>query len=171
MGISRIRPSRSIKEVTFVVADLPGAAGKTCTVELTGLPTRGVIRRGHLLMRDDAVINNSNADAVVIHTVGAATSSLADDGLSTSATSSSLHIHFFKQSENLAGGVKTGASTQFYHIAEEIVPSAGISYNVAGDVLGPEDNNGTLFVSIATGAFDYRTLGAMKVRLEIEPSF
>ena len=88
MGISRIRPSRSIKEVTFVVADLPGAAGKTCTVELTGLPTRGVIRRGHLLMRDDAVINNSNADAVVIHTVGAATSSLADDGLSTTATSS-----------------------------------------------------------------------------------
>tara|TARA_R100001510_G_C7632204_1_gene190878 strand:- start:457 stop:825 length:369 start_codon:yes stop_codon:yes gene_type:complete len=122
-------------------------------------------------MRDDAALNNSSADAVVIHTVGAATSNLADDGLTTLATSSSLHIHFFKQSENLAGGVKTGESPQFYHVAEGIVPSAGISYDVTGGVLGPEDSNGILFVTIATGAFDYRTIGAMKVRLEIEPSF
>jgi hypothetical protein len=171
MGISRIRPSRVIKEVTFTVADLPGAAGKTCTVELSGLPTRGIVRRAHLLMRDNAVLNASTADAVVLHTVGGATTSLADDGLTTSASSSSLHIHFFKQSENLAGGVKTGASATFYHITEQFTPSEGIAYDVTGGVLGPEDSNGKLFVTLATGGFDYRSLAALKVRLEIEPSF
>mgnify|MGYP003142888105 CR=1 FL=1 len=171
MGISRTRSSRSFAERTFDVSLLPTAAGETCTIQLTGLPTRGIIRKGFLLMRDNAALNASTADAIVVHTTGAATSSSADTGLPTTASATALHIHGFKQSENLAGGVKTGVSTNFYHIAEEFVPAAGIGYNVAGDVLGPEDNSGTLYVTIATGGFAYNGLVAMKVRLEIEPSF
>jgi len=54
MGVSRIRPSRVLKEITLNNTHVPIAANNTLTVKVDSVPTRGIIRRIMLTLIDES---------------------------------------------------------------------------------------------------------------------
>ena len=186
MGVTRIRPSRIIKEASFAVADLPDAAQESTTVEISGLPTRGIIRNCTVFFRDNAALNSTEDWAGILHTEGLAPAAAAGPstaGLTTLSHITSALLITKLDVKSLGGMIQIGTVSgvaQFagiYSLLNNIASyeSQGmksVSYDVSGTVLGPDANDGKLYFSIVSdGTFEFDTLLEAKVRLEIEPCY
>jgi hypothetical protein len=99
MGIARVRPSRNIYEFSFTVANLPDAESKSCTIECTGLPNRGILRRVSLLTQDGAAISAQDVHMFLLSSAGSATSNSGGD---TALTTVELNSAFYVTSFRLA---------------------------------------------------------------------
>lgn len=181
MGIARVRPSRNIYEFSFTVANLPDAESKSCTIECTGLPNRGILRRVSLLTQDGAAISAQDVHMFLLSSAGSATSNSGGD---TALTSIELNSAFYVTSFRLADAPEgaldtdsTGGTALFAaHIellgpqgATQIRPSA-VAYDVSGVVLGPDASDGVVYAGIVAKAA-LNGLSVAKLRLEIEPCF
>jgi len=72
MSEARTKPSRVVRQVAFTVADLPAAANNSLTASITGLPSRGIIRRvtAHIMAGQAFPTVASSVDGLFVHRVG-----------------------------------------------------------------------------------------------------
>jgi|21_taG_2_1085346.scaffolds.fasta_scaffold00153_3 hypothetical protein len=188
MGVSRIRPSRILSETSLTVGNLPdgSSSDERATFEITGLPTRGIIRSARLIITDGAQMRNTGLDAIVLHTSGTAAAGTTAD-LSSADIQSTLVAITFKQ-EVGGGGTALGVRpiptgiymlcinmlTQYVFPASPGGPAieyGPLFYDVSAGVLGPDANDGKLYVSFVSGEFDYTSVTSAKIVLEIEPAY
>ena len=186
MSLARTKLSRFVKDVTLTVADLPASAGDQTTIAVTGLPSRGMLTRATVLMRDNAAWGSDNdPGAWYVHTIGGS----APTGQLTLAEAASIigQAGFNPSSmEHFGSDLDIAGTTQYVWCQQltfcggsnsrtgsiTAVDSAAVYYDVSGTTLGPEANNGTLyFTFVGNGAFDYTTIESAALRLEIAPAF
>lgn len=186
MGVTRIRPSRFLKEVNLAASqmnDLPtnGTEGTSFTVEVSGIPTRGIIHSARLIMSSAAEWVEDDAGAVVIHTSGTKDLRSAT-GLTSTAINSIIALSELNptsssgtRAAHLNAGdidnVFVAPSTVVSYLwavdltfgvtptqAESAWPNASgkLYYDVSGGVLGPDSNDGKLyFTQIGEGTIAY----------------
>ena len=191
MGIARTRPSRFLKEVVITPANLPAnVASAQLTLEVTGLPTRGILRRVTTVFESATAWGAvSDAGAWFVHTAGTPGSS----NLSSVQANTIFGVSPF----NPLAADAYGGQLDLVDTSEEVwcqtlnfngstmvsqdSKSGGDQdpyYDVSGGVLGPDANDGTLYFTIivagaalATGAGYSGVVTNAKIRLEIEPCF
>jgi len=181
MGIARVRPSRNIYEFSFTVANLPDAASKSCTIEMTGLPNRGVLHRITLMAQDGAAISGTDVHMFLLAATATATSTAGGDTALTSIElNSSFYTTSFREADAPEGALdvdNTGGTALFASNIELLGPQGitqirphTVAYDVSGTVLGPDASDGKVYAIIVGGAA-LTDLTKLTLRLEIEPCF
>ena len=183
MGIARVRPSRNIYEFSFPVSMLPNGASKSCTIEMTGLPNRGVFHRITLVTQDGAAIDGTDVHMFLLSSLGTVTDNDPagpDDALSTAELNNAFYITSFREADAPEGDLdvdSTGTDALFASNIELLGPQGAtqirphtVAYDVSGAVLGPDASDGKVYAAIVGGAA-LNDLSSLKLRLEIEPCF
>jgi len=178
MGATRTRPSRNIHEASFTVANLPDATSKSCTIQLTGLPTRGVLHRISLIAQDGAAITGTDVHAFLLSTDGTATATSGGDTSAQTELDAGFYLTSFREADAPEGAldVKVTGTLNGAHI--ELLGSQGatqirphtVTYDVSGTTKGPAASDGVMYATIV-GAAALNDLTSLKVRLEIESCF
>ncbi len=183
MGMTRTKPTRIRKQLALTVADLPASANDQVTIEITGLPVRGLVRRVTTVFESGTAWGGTaDAGGMYLHTSGTAgTANLSSaEGItifgnsafnptSAEATGADLDLvattqFVWCQTMNFSGstqGALVGSASDFPF------------YDVSGGVLGPDANDGTIYVTIiGDGNIDYASnVVNAQLIIEIEPCY
>ena len=195
MGMTRIKPSRIVSETTLSatqIGKLPTATaeGESFTLEVTGLPVRGLIHRVSLFMAKAAEWDDTAvAGGMAIHTSGTAdldsTTGLGETDLKSIIALGDVHP-YSANGKNVwtldIGELPTGTICHMCHLVVNLGnspyntgtqnPVSPMYYDVSGGVLGPDANDGKLyFTQIGKGTLDFTTVEYWKRRVEIEPCY
>ena len=181
MGIARVRPSRNIYEFSFDVTLLPNAVSKSCTIELTALPNRGILHRISLIARDGAAISGSTAHSLLLSSIGTVTDDAGgDSAVTTAELDKAVYLTSFRKADAPSGALdldSTALGALFAAHIELLGPQGitevrppTVAYDVSGAVLGPDASDGVMY-AIITGGAALNDLTKLVLRLEIEPCF
>lgn len=191
MGLSRTRPSRVVFDTSLTTSDLPNATSgaQRSTFEITGLPTRGIIHAARLIITKSSALSSTGSDVLVIHTSGTASAGTTTD-LPAADIQSTLTAISFAQRQSSGGSplnniaIPTGVYIMSVNMLEQLVYLRGtdeqsatslnfgpVAYDVSSGVLGPDANDGKLYVTFVSGQANYTTMASAKIVLEIEPSY
>ena len=184
MGVSRIRPSRIIIDTGDIKASLPDTLSERTTIEITGVPNRGIIHGARFVYTNTSALNDAGVDLAIIHTSGTAATSTAT-ALPAADALSALIVCSFTERAPLGTGtgniaipassfiLNTDLLNQYEGVAEggASIRTGPVAYDVSGGVLGPDANDGKLYFTLAAFSQDYTALGSAKLVLEIEPAY
>lgn len=184
MGVSRIRPSRIIIDTGDIKASLPDTTSERATIEITGVPNRGIIHGARFVYTNTSAMSDTGIDVALIHTSGTAAASTAT-ALPAGDALSALIVCYFSERPPTGTGtgniaipassfiLNTDLLNQYLggNSAATSIRTGPVAYDVSGGVLGPDANDGKLYFTLAAFTKDYTALGSAKLVLEIEPAY
>ncbi len=183
MGMTRIKPTRVRKHIALTTTDLPASASDQVTIEVTGLPVRGLIHRVTTVFESGSAWGGAaDAGGMFLHTDGTAgTSNLSVDQGKTIFANSVFNP---TSAEASGGDLDLVGTTQFIWCQTMSFSGASMGlgansahpapyYDVSGGVLGPDANDGTIYVTIiGDGTIDYSSnVVNAQLIIEIEPCY